>query len=209
MVKKAQTALLNLNIPTDVSIKFTGEQEDQQEAKSFLTKAFVSALFIMVLVLLLQFNSYYQVFIIMTAVFLSTTGVFLGLILTNQAFGIVMCGVGIISLAGIVVNNNILLIDAYNEHIQNGENNKNAVIKAAVSRLRPILLTAGTTILGLLPMVLTINIDFINLEVTYNAPSGQWWKQLATSISGGLAFATVLTLFFTPALLLIGDKKSD
>ena len=209
MVKKAQTALLNLNIPTDVSIKFTGEQEDQQEAKSFLTKAFVSALFIMVLVLLLQFNSYYQVFIIMTAVFLSTTGVFLGLILTNQTFGIVMCGVGIISLAGIVVNNNILLIDAYNEHVQNGENNKNAVIKAAVSRLRPILLTAGTTILGLLPMVLTINIDFINLEVTYNAPSGQWWKQLATSISGGLAFATVLTLFFTPALLLIGDKKSD
>jgi multidrug efflux pump len=207
VIKKINTLIKKENFEPNIQIKFKGEQEDQEEAKNFLIKAFISALMFMILILLLQFNSYYQVFIIMTAVFLSTTGVFLGLMITQQAFVIVMCGVGIIALAGIVVNNNILLIDAYAEYILDGESKKQAIIKAAISRLRPILLTAGTTVLGLLPMITGINIDFLNVEITYNAPSNQWWRQLSTTIAGGLSFATILTLFFTPALLMIGRNK--
>jgi len=192
----------------DVQIKFKGQDEDQKEAGSFLSRAFLFALLFMVLILLLQFNSFYQVFIIMSAILLSTAGVLLGLLITKQAFGIVMCGVGVIALAGIVVNNNILLIDAYNEYKSKGYKQKEAILVAAVSRLRPILLTAGTTVLGLIPVILAINIDFIGRDITYDAPSNQWWRQLSTAIAGGLSFATILTLFFTPALLLLKKDSS-
>ncbi len=112
-----------------------------------------------------------------------------------------MCGVAIITLAGTIVNNNILLIDAYNININAGFSKRDSIIKASISRLRPILLTAGSTSLGLIPMVATVGIDFLNRTITYNAPSSQWWQQLSTSLAGGIIFATIITSFITPVLL--------
>ena len=205
-INKLSNSIQSSEWDPKVLIKFRGETKNQQETSSFLKTAFIIALSAIILILTLEFNSFYFTFVTMTAIFLSTTGVIIGLLITGQPFGIVMCGVGIIALAGIVVNNNILLIDAYKEAINNGNDPFTAVSKAAISRFRPILLTAGTTVLGLIPMIFKINIDFFNLKVTYGAPSGQWWQQLSTAIAGGLAFSTILTLFFTPALLIIGTK---
>ena len=204
-IKKLQQALWNQKSKFDprINIKFKGEIADQKEAQSFLSRAFILALLGVILILVIQFNSYYYTFVIMTAVFLSTAGVLIGLLITGNAFVIVMCGVGVIALAGIVVNNNILLIDAFKTNLDNGSAYKEAIIRSAISRIKPILLTAGTTILGLLPMITKINIDFFSLSIHYNAPSSQWWVHLSTTIAGGLFFATILTLFFTPALLML------
>ncbi|MBT4989712.1 MAG: efflux RND transporter permease subunit [Rickettsiales bacterium] len=193
-------------LDNDTIVQFRGEDEDSNETQSFLGKAFILALIIMALILILQFNSFYHTFVILSAVFLSTIGVFLGLLLTNTPFGVVMCGVGIIALSGIVVNNNIILIDSYKYYIENGYTAYRAILSATQRRLRPILLTAITTVLGLMPMILRMNIDFLNFNITFGAPSTGWWYQLSTAIAGGLTFATILTLFFTPALLMIGAK---
>lgn len=142
----------------------------------------------------------------MSAVFLSTVGVLIGLIITWQPFGIVMCGVGVIALSGIVLNNNILFIDTYQLLRSQKVETREAILRAGIQRLRPILLTAVTAILGLMPMVLGLTIDFVDRSVTYDAPSSQWWRQLSASIAGGLSFATILTLFFTPCLLIIGKR---
>ncbi len=191
-----------------VEIAFKGEQEDQQEASSFLATAFILALFGMYVIMLTQFNSHYQTAIVMSAVFFSTGGVFLGLLVTAQPFGIVMCGVAVISLAGIVVNNNIIFIDTYQHLLRSGMDVPTALMHTGVERLRPILLTAGTTVLGLVPMVIGMNIDFAGRSITFGAPSSQWWTQLSTGVAGGLTFATLLTLFFTPSLLLLGHRFS-
>ncbi len=198
------------DFPEDVRINFKGDNEDQKETGDFLSKAFLFALVAMALILIIQFNSIYSTFIIMSAIFLSTGGVFLGLLVTLQPFGIVMCGVGIIALAGIVVNNNIIFIDTFMQLKKaNSESLNDAILRTGAQRLRPILLTAGTTVLGLIPMVISMNIDFYSRTVTFGAPSTQWWNQLSTAIAGGLAFATILTLFFTPALLILGERFSQ
>ncbi len=204
-IQKLQKALLENRDKFDhrINIKFKGEIADQKEAQKFLSRAFILALLGVILILVIQFNSYYYAFVIMTAVFLSTTGVLIGLLITGNSFVVVMCGVGIIALAGIVVNNNILLIDAFKINLDNGCNYKDAIIRSAVSRVKPILMTAGTTVLGLLPMVTKVNLDIFNFAIYYNAPSSQWWVHLSTTIAGGLFFATILTLFFTPALLML------
>ncbi|MDX1606300.1 MAG: efflux RND transporter permease subunit, partial [Candidatus Competibacterales bacterium] len=189
-----------------VTVSFEGQDADQREASAFLSKAFGVALFVMAIILVTQFNSFYQTLLILSAVVLSTTGVMLGLLVTAQPFGIVMCGIGVIALAGIVVNNNIVLIDTYNQLRRQGMELREALLRTGAQRLRPVLLTTVTTILGLLPMVLGVNIDFIQREVSFGAPSTQWWTQLSTAIAGGLAFATVLTLVLTPCLLLLGEK---
>ena len=129
--------------------------------------------------------------------------------ITAQPFGIVMVGLGIIALAGIVVNNNIVLIDTYNVYLQEGLSPFEAALKTGEIRMRPVLLTAGTTVLGLIPMVLAMNIDFINRKVAFGAPSTQWWTQLSSAIAGGLSFATVLTLLLTPCLLVLGANVSQ
>ncbi len=193
-------------IPSIVNVDFKGEQEDQAETSQFLGNAFILALAAMFLLLVWQFNSFFYAFIIMSAVFLSTAGVLLGLIVTWQPFGIVMCGVGVIALGGIVVNNNIIFIDTFIQLKNEGMDGVEAIYRTAAQRLRPILLTAFTTVLGLMPMVFSLNLDFFTREVTVGAPSSQWWNQLSTSIAGGLTFATLLTLFFTPCLLLIGER---
>ncbi len=191
----------------NIQVRFKGDDESKKETQKFLSSAFGTALLLMFIILLIQFNNIFQAVLIMSAIFLSTIGVLFGLMITGQPFGIVMCGVGVISLAGVVVNNNIILIDTYNEYRRKGVSSLNAIINACSERLRPILLTAGTTVLGLLPMVLAFNINFISREVSIGAPSTQWWQQLSTSVAGGLTFATILTLFFTPVLIYLVDRN--
>ncbi len=191
-------------IDPKLRIQVKGEQEDQQEAGAFLAAAFQIAVFSMLLILVTQFNNIYQALVVLSAIVFSTAGVFLALLITGKPFGVVMCGIALIALAGIVVNNNIVLIDTFNELKEKFET-KEAIIETGKLRLRPVLLTAITTVLGLLPMVFSLNIDFISRELNYGAPSTLWWVQLSTSIAGGLVFATILTLFLTPALLMMGD----
>ena len=208
-VREIQTWLENeANINPEVSYVFKGEDEEQKKAQEFLGKAFAVALFIMAIILLTQFNSFYHAFLILTAVIMSTIGVFVGLIITGQPFGIVMTGVGVIALAGIVVNNNIVLIDTYTHLQRQGMDAMEAVLRTGAQRLRPVLLTTITTIFGLLPMTLQVNIDFISRGVVVGAPSSQWWVQLSTAVAFGLTFATLLTLVMTPALLLLGANVS-
>ncbi|MGB1238963.1 MAG: efflux RND transporter permease subunit, partial [Pseudomonadales bacterium] len=168
--------------------------------------AFSIAIFMMFLILLTQFNQIYQALLVLSAIVFSTAGVLLGLMITGQPFGIVMGGVGIIALAGIVVNNNIVLIDCYNDLRSRGHSAYDAALITGSVRLRPVILTAITTVLGLIPMVLAMNIDLINRGISFGAPSTQWWTQLSSTIAGGLSFATVLTLLLTPCLLIIGEK---
>ncbi|WP_428101146.1 efflux RND transporter permease subunit [Candidatus Rariloculus sp.] len=189
-----------------VSVAFKGENEEQRDAEAFLSRAFAIALFLMAIILVTQFNSFYQAFLILTAVLFSTVGVLLGLLITDQPFGVVMSGIGVIALAGIVVNNNIVLIDTYNAIRATGPAAVEAALLACAQRLRPVLLTTVTTILGLMPMVLGMNVDLIGRDIAFGGPSTQWWTQLATAVAGGLAFATVLTLVLTPCLLVLGDR---
>ncbi|MDR2831490.1 MAG: efflux RND transporter permease subunit [Rickettsiales bacterium] len=188
----------------EIKIDFKGDKEDQQKSEAFLLKAFILAITLMILILVTQFNNVYHTFIVMTAVFLSTTCVFFVFFLTHQVFVIVMCGVGVIALAGIIVNNNILLLDAFHHQVKVHKNDiKRCVINASISRVRPILLTVATTVLGLIPMITRLNINFFTLRITYDAPSSQWWVDISTTIASGILVATVLTLFFTPALLVM------
>ena len=171
--------------------------------KNFSRNAMLMALSIMAIILVTQFNSIYQAGLILTAVIFSTGGVLLGHLLMDMPFGVIMSSVGVITLAGIVVNNNIVFIDSYNVLRSRGSDPFDAILRTCALRLRPVLLTTVTTIVGLLPMVLGVNIDLIAREVSVGAPSSQWWTQLASSVAGGLAFATVLTLMLTPSLLMI------
>ncbi len=205
-VQEIRRWLAQAGFDSRIEFTFKGEDQEQREAEEFLLKAFAVALFAMAIILVTQFNSFYQSFLILSAVFFSMIGVLLGLLVTGQPFGIVMSGVGVIALAGIVVNNNIVLIDTYNQQRRKGRDAVESVLRTGALRLRPVLLTTITTILGLLPMVLGMNIDFIGREISIGGPSTQWWTQLATAVAGGLAFATVLTLVMTPSLLLLGEN---
>jgi multidrug efflux pump len=184
-----------------VSWKLVGEDEVRSNAESFLMSAFGAAIFLIFAVLLAQFNKLSSVGLVLSAVVLSTIGVFIGLIVTGQAFGVVMTGIGIIALAGIVTNNNIVLIDTYDRLRHEGVPVEEAIVRTCRERARPVLLTAVTAVLGVLPIAFGINIDFNLREVTFGAPSTQWWIQLSTAIVFGLSFSTVLTLIVTPASL--------
>ena len=204
---KIESALDSLNLPKGVEFKLRGQNEEQNNSAAFLQNAFIVALAVMAVILVTQFNSFYQAFLILSAVLFSTVGVFAGLLIFQRPFGIIMSGIGVISLAGIVVNNNIVLIDTYNTLRKEGLEKVDAILQTGVQRLRPVLLTTVTTILGLMPMVLEMNIDLVSQKVEFGAPSTQWWSQLATAVAGGLAFATVLTLVLTPCLLMLGRDK--
>ena len=202
-VGELQALLKASEIDPRVKITFKGEDEEQKKAQDFLGKAFMVALFIMAIILVTQFNSFYSALLILTSVIMSTIGVFIGLLVTGQPFGIVMSGVGVIALAGIVVNNNIVLIDTYDRLKLTAKSAREAILRTGAQRLRPVLLTTVTTILGLMPMVTGVNIDFIARDVSVGAPSMQWWSQLSTAIVFGLSFATVLTLVVTPCALMV------
>lgn len=199
--------LVELDVDPRVEISFKGQNQDQQESGEFLKNAFMVALFVMAIILVTQFNSFYQAGLILSAVVFSTVGVFLAMMITGRPFGIVMGGIGVISLAGIVVNNNIVLIDTFNTLKARGLSAKEAILRTGAQRLRPVTLTTATTMLGLLPMVLEMNIDFFGRTVSFGAPSTQWWSGLATAVAGGLLFATLLTLILTPCLLMWRERR--
>ena len=187
-------------LPAGVTWAWTGDQEDQSESGSFLVKAFAGALGLMFIILLAQFNSVYNAALVLVAVVLSTTGVLIGMLVMDQTFSIIMTGTGIVALAGIVVNNNIILIDTYQEFSRYMPKLE-AVARTAEQRLRPVLLTTITTMAGLAPMMLGLSVDFLGGGYTTNSPSALWWVQLAAAVVFGLGIATVLTLLLTPALL--------
>jgi len=201
-----RTALEAADLPQGITFSFEGEAQDQQAAMQFLGLAFAAAIFLMLVTLVLQFNSFFQAFVVMSAIIFSVGGVLLGLTITGRPFGVVMSGIGIIALAGIVVNNNIVLIDTYNDLRRAGQLPHEAALRTGAQRLRPVVLTSLTTALGLLPMVIGVNIDFFNRRIAYGAPSTQWWTELSSTIVGGLIVATVLTLVVTPAMLMLGEN---
>jgi len=209
VIAELREILPTLELDPRVSAQFRGMIEDQQEDEVFLMRAMLMAIAIMAIILVTQFNSIYQAFLILTAVIFSTGGVLLGHLILDMPFGVIMSSVGVITLAGIVVNNNIVFIDTYNVLRKRGTGAFDAILRTCAVRLRPVLLTTVTTIVGLMPMVLGVNINLIAREISIGAPSSQWWTQLASSVAGGLAFATVLTLFLTPSLLMIQANLAD
>lgn len=209
ILKRLKAELPNLDIDPGVTLRFKGGAQTQEETQAFLLKAAGMAMGLMALILVTQFNSIFQALLILTAVVFSTGGVLLGLLFTKQAFSLVNCGIGAIALAGIVVNNNIVLIDTYNRIRATGMEAREAIIRTCAQRLRPVMLTTVTTVLGLMPMAMALNVDLLNREIYTGGPGTQWWKQMASSITGGLAFATILTLLLTPALLMIQANISN
>ena len=187
-------------LPPGISWEWTGDQADQAESKAFLSSAFAAALVLMFIILLSQFNSFYNSFVVLIAVVLSTVGVLIGMLVMQQPFSIIMTGTGIVALAGIVVNNNIVLIDTYQE-LSRYLPKVEAIIRTAEQRIRPVLLTTITTMAGLAPMMFGLSLDFVNGGYSVDSPTALWWKQLATAVVFGLGTATMLTLVFTPALL--------
>ena len=186
--------------------QLAGEDEEQAAAGAFLAKAFVAAMFLIFVVLLAQFNRFISVGLIFSAVIMSTIGVFLGLMIMGQPFGVVMTGIGIIALAGVVVNNNIVLIDTYDTLRHEGMDKVDAILETCRERARPVVLTALTAILGVLPIAFGLNLELLSHETTFGAPSTQWWISLSSAIVFGLAFATVLTLVVTPSLLMLTSR---
>nr|WP_239032514.1 efflux RND transporter permease subunit [Leisingera sp. MMG026] len=189
-------------LPRGIGWEWTGDQEEQEESGAFLSKAFAGALALMFVILLAQFNSFYNAALVLLAVVLSTTGVLIGMMVMQQPFSIIMTGTGIVALAGIVVNNNIVLIDTYQEFAQQMPRIE-AIIRTAEARIRPVLLTTITTMAGLTPMMFGVSLDFIDGGYSIDSPTALWWKQLATAVVFGLGIATVLTLVVTPSLLAI------
>lgn len=193
----------------EVKLNFKGEQEQQQETGRFLMLAFTTAVLIIALILITQFNSYFNAFLVLSAVVMSTMGVLVGLLVTGQAFGIVMGGIGVIALAGIIVSNNIIFIDTFDQLQTPTSSIRDIILRTGAQRLRPVILTKLTTILGLLPMMLKINIDFVGRNITIGAPATQWWVQLSTAIVFGVLFASSLTLIVTPCALMARQNFLD
>ncbi len=191
----------------DVRWKLAGSNEDSEEASAFLGNAFGAALFLIFIVLLAQFNKFTSVFLVLMTVIMSTIGVFLGLLITGEPFGIVMSGIGVIALAGVVVNNNIVLIDTYDRLRSEGWEKLEAVLQTCRERARPVVLTALSAILGVLPIAFGLGLELFHHETTINAPSTQWWISLSSAIVFGLAFSTVLTLVVTPAALMVFTRS--
>ena len=187
--------------------KLAGSSEESDAAASFLTNAFGAAIFLIFVVLLAQFNRFTSVFLVLMTVVMATIGVFLGLLITGQPFGIVMSGIGVIALAGVVVNNNIVLIDTYDRLRDEGMSKHDAIIETCRERARPVLLTAFSAVLGVLPIAFGLGLELFHHEVTIGAPSTQWWISLSSAIVYGLTFATVLTLIVTPSALMVFTRE--
>ncbi len=205
LLKEAQKRLADLEMPPGYEIAYTGEQEDQKEAGAFLAKALLAAVFLILLILVTEFNSIVQPFIILCSVLLSLIGVFWSLIITGMPFGIIMTGIGIISLAGVVVNNAIVMIDYINKLRDRGLDRHEAVVTGGLVRFRPVMLTAITTIGGMVPLVIGVSIDFVNTQIVVGGNSVEMWGPMAKVVSGGLLVATILTLVVVPVLYSLFD----
>ena len=184
-----------------VDIDFLGADEENAEAGAFFAGAMAASLFMMAVILLWQFNNFWHVVLTLLAVVLSVIGVLLGVMLTFPYISILFLGTGVVTLAGIVVNNNIVLIDTFQRLRGLGMAVDEAIVRTAAQRLRPVMLTTITTIFGLLPMVFQINADFSNGTLSIGGPASEWWVQLSSAVVWGLGFSTLLTLVLTPVLL--------
>lgn len=201
VIRDIKNRLQEMSWPRGYRFRFTGEQQEQDKAKDFLSKAFVGAIFIILLILIAQFDSFKVPLIIMSSVLLSLIGVFIGLLVCNMPFGVIMTGIGVISLAGVVVNNAIVLIDYHRQLMARGLGCKEALIQTGLTRFRPVMLTAITTILGLLPMATGVSFDFTTMRWDIGGESSQWWGPMAVAVIFGLGVATLLTLILVPVLL--------
>ena len=194
--------------PPGVDYQFRGANEEQEQSAEFLLQAFALSMALMGILLVTQFNSYYQALLILSSVLLSTSGVLVGLLITGQTFSVMLTGIGIVALAGIIVNNNIVLVDTFNvlrkEH--SDWSLQQIIVQTGIQRLRPVFLTTFTTGFGLLPLALGVSIDLIGAEVEVGGPIASQWAGLASTIVFGLSFATVLTLIVTPAMLALPDS---
>jgi multidrug efflux pump len=184
-----------------VSYRLRGAAEERNQSSAFFVQAMVAAMFMIGVILLLQFNNFYHAVLTLTAVVMSVFGVLLGVALSGQYISVIMTGIGIVALAGIVVNNNIVLIDTYHTLRNMGLDVRDAVVRTAAQRLRPVLLTTVTTIIGLMPMMFEIDIDWKRGVLGIGNETSDWWVLLSSAIVYGLAFATLLTLIITPVLL--------
>ena len=207
--QKVVDSLAKIDLGPGVTFKLKGEDEERAKAGAFLSKAFGTAMFLIFAILLAQFNKFTSVLLVLSAVVLSTIGVLLGLMIMGQSFGVVMTGIGIIANAGVIVNNNIVLIDTYDRLRHEGVSAYDAVIETCRERARPVVLTAVTAILGVLAIAFGINLDFVNRDIAIGAPSTQWWTHLSAAIVFGLGFATILTLVVTPAALMLIANLSE
>lgn len=213
---RATLAGFEAALPPGYTIRYTGQSEDQAEAQSFLGGAFLTALLLIAFILISQFNSLVKPVIILTSVMMSTVGVLLGLLVFRMEFGIIMTGVGIISLAGIVVNNAIILID-YIDVLREREsmNRREALVRAGRTRFRPVVLTATTTALGLVPLAIGLNFDFFGLyaslqpDLFWGGEQAAWWGPMAVAVIAGILFATFLTLVLVPVMYSLVDDASD
>jgi len=208
VLKDVQGRLAAFNLPMGYEIRYAGEKETEDEARGFLGKAFGVALLLITLILVIQFNSLTVPFVIMTTVILSLIGALLGLLVWGLPFGVIMSGIGVISLAGVVVNNAIVLLDYTRQLQQRGMDLVSAAAEAGVTRLRPVLLTAGTTIIGLVPTAIGVSYDFHTLAWSTKSESSQWWGNMAVVVIFGLGFATILTLVVVPSLYVLMSRLS-
>lgn len=209
-VFQAQVAehMRTLDLPDNIQWEMVGSDQESAEASAFLGKAFGVAIFLIFALLLAQFNRFTYVALVLSAVVMSTVGVLLGLLIMGMPFSIIMTAVGTIALAGVVVNNNIVLIDTYSYLRRQGMDKTEAVLETCRERVRPVMLTAVTAILGVLPIAFGANLALLSQEVTYGAPSTQWWISLSSAIVFGLAFSTLLTLVVTPAALMLFTRDN-
>ncbi len=221
VLKEVQTLLapFEKELPKGYKIDWTGQNQEQQKAQEFLGNAFLIALFLIAFILISQFNSLVKPFIILTSVMMSTAGVFYGMVILRMPFVVIMTGIGIVSLAGVVVNNAIVLIDYIDIlRFRDKLSLKDALLKAGSTRFRPVILTAVTTVLGLIPLATGFNFDFIVLYsnpaefftnigqyVYYGGEQAAWWSAMATTVIVGLTFSTAITLILVPVLYLVID----
>ncbi|MDE2133711.1 MAG: efflux RND transporter permease subunit [Alphaproteobacteria bacterium] len=200
-IAKLQGWMGRQSFPSDVRVSFGGASRDSDETAAFLPVAAFMALFLIAMVLLVLFNSFYHTFLILVAVVMAVIGAFLGMLVMGQTFSLIMTGTGMLALAGIVVNHNIVLIDTYHRLRLSGMEPIEAVIRSSAQRLRPVFLTTITAIGGLLPMMFAVEINFWDRSVTMGAPTPQMWVQLSTAVIFGLAFSKMITLGLVPAML--------
>ena len=203
IIKELQTWIDAQQWHPNLNIKFRGANEEQAESIQFVGVAFGLSLLLMFVLLVTQFNSLYQASLILFAVVLSTAGVLLGLLVTGSPFSAVLTGVGVVALAGIVVNNNIVLIDTYN-HIRKehpGLDYVQLIVRTGAQRLRPVMLTTITTVFGLLPLAANFSVDLVNRSIVHGSMLSEFWVPLSQAIVSGLTFSTLLTLVATPAML--------
>ena len=205
-VQELQSWLDEQEVDPRVHYRFRGANEEQDETAVFLVNAMQAALFLMFLILITQFNNFFHSFVILLTVVFSTFGVLLGMLIMQQPFSFIMTGTGIVALAGIVVNNNIVLIDTYQRLLEEGFTGTDAIIRSCAQRLRPIFLTTVTTMCGLAPMMFQLNIDFVDRSFSIGGPVSTWWVPFSTAVVWGLGFSTIMTLLVTPCLLTLWER---